>query len=273
MRLKDRVAVVTGGGGGIGEGICLCMAREGAHVVVSDQNRTSAERVAAEITKMGRRALAVQTDVRSEKDCQGLIEYSLKEMGQIDVLVCCAGVPGYSDKTVIRDEMTRIENISEEDWNFTIDTNLKGVFLWNRAVASYFKRQKKGKIINISSIGGRRGADWLPHYSASKAGVIVLSQAVAIQLAPYNVNVNTICPGYVWTPMSVVAGKVMSKTYPQFKDMNPTEIFNEITRTRVPLGRPQSPESIGYAVVFLASDEANEITGQALNVDGGTVFN
>lgn len=273
MKLKDRVAVVTGGGGGIGEGICLCLAREGAHVVVSDQNRTSAERVAAEITKMGRKALAVQTDVRSEKDCQGLMEDSQKGMGQIDILVCCAGVPGYSDKTVIRDEMTRIENISEEDWDFTIDTNLKGVFLCNRAVAPYLKQQKRGKIINISSIAGRRGADWLPHYSASKAGMIVLSQAIAIQLAPYNVNVNTICPGYVWTPMSVVAGKVMSKTYPQFKDMNPTEIFNELTRVRVPLGRPQSPESIGHAAVFLASDEANEITGQALNVDGGTVFN
>jgi meso-butanediol dehydrogenase/(S,S)-butanediol dehydrogenase/diacetyl reductase len=272
MKLKDRVAVVTGGGGGIGEGICLCLAREGAHVVVSDQNRTSAERVAAEISKMGRRALAVQTDVRSEKDCQGLIEYSLKEMGQIDILVCCAGVPGYSDKTVIRDEMTRIENISEEDWDFTIDTNLKGVFLCNRAVAPYLKQQKKGKIINISSIAGRRASDWIPHYSASKAGVIVLSQAIAIQLAPYNVNVNTICPGFIWTPMSVIAGKIMSKMYPQFKDMNPSEVFNEIIRTRVPLGRPQSPESIGNVAVFLASDEAEDITGQAISVDGGTVL-
>jgi len=273
MRLKDRVTVVTGGGGGIGEGICLCMAREGAHVVVSDQNRTSAERVAAEIAKIGRRALAVQTDVRSEKDCQGLIEYSLKGMGQIDILVCCAGVPGYSDKTVIRDVMTRIENISEDDWNLTIDTNLKGVFLCNRAIVPYFKQQKKGKIINIASIAGRRASDWIPHYSASKAGVIVLSQAIAIQLGPYNVNVNTICPGYIWTPMSVTAGKIMSKTYPQFKGMNPAEVFNEIIRTRVPLGRPQSPESIGNLAVFLASDEAQDITGQAINVDGGSVFN
>jgi len=169
--------------------------------------------------------------------------------------------------------MTRIENISEEDWDLTIDTNLKGVFLCNRAIAPYFKKQRKGKIINISSIAGRRETDWLPHYSASKAGVIVLSQAVAVQLAPYNVNVNTICPGLIWTSMSVVAGKIMSRTYPQFKDMNPTEVFNESIRTRVPLGRPQSPEAIGNAVIFLASDEASEITGQALNVDGGTVFN
>jgi len=271
MRLKDRVAVVTGGGGGIGEGICLCLAREGANLVVSDQNRTSAEKVAAEISKMGQRALAIQTNVCSAKDCHDLIELSLKEMGQIDILVCCAGVPGYSDKT-ISEEMTRIENISEDDWDLTIDTNLKGVFLCNRAIAPYFKQQKKGKIINIASIAGRRASDWIPHYSASKAGVIVLSQAIAIQLGPYNVNVNTICPGYIWTSMSVIAGKVMSKTYPQFKDMKPTEVFNEIIRTRVPLGRPQSPESIGNLAVFLASDEAEDITGQAINVDGGSVF-
>ena len=110
MRLKDRVAVVTGGGGGIGEGICLCLAREGAHVVVSDQNLSSAERVAAKISKMRQKALAVQTNVRSAKECQDLMEISLKEMGQIDVLVCCSGVPGYSEKT-ISEEMTRIENI------------------------------------------------------------------------------------------------------------------------------------------------------------------
>jgi len=272
MRLKDRVTVVTGGGGGIGEGICLCLAREGAHVVVSDQNRTSAEKVAAEMSKVGQRALAIQTNVSRAKDCQDLIEFSLKEMGQIDILVCCAGVPGYSD-TTINEEMTRIENISEDDWDLTIDTNLKGVFLCNRAIVPYFKQQKKGKIINIASIAGRRASDWIPHYSASKAGLIVLSQAVAIQLGPYNINVNTICPGFIWTPMSVIAGKIMSKTYPQFKDMNPTEVFNEIIKTRVPLGRPQTPESIGNLAVFLASDEAEDITGQAINVDGGSVLN
>ena len=272
MRLKDRVAVVTGGGGGIGKGICLCMAREGAHIVVSDQNRSSAEKLADEISKLGRKAVAIQTNVCRAKDCKDLIEFSLKEMGQIDVLVCCAGFPGYSDKA-ISEEMTQVENISEDDWDLTLDTNLKGVFLCNRAIIPYFKKQKKGKIINISSIAGRRGSDWLPHYSASKAGVIVFSQVVAIQLGLYNVNVNTICPGFIWTPMSVIAGKIMSKVYPKFRDMNPTEVFNEIIKTRVPLGRPQTPDSIGNAAVFLASDEAEDITGQAINVDGGTVFN
>ncbi|MBN2063096.1 MAG: SDR family oxidoreductase, partial [Deltaproteobacteria bacterium] len=125
---------------------------------------------------------------------------------------------------------------------------------------------------NIASIAGRRGSDWIPHYSASKAGVIIMSQAIAAQLAPYNVNVNTICPGFIWTPMSLTAGKMMAKLYPQFKDLSPDEIFNETVRTKVPLGRPQKPESIGNLAAFLASDEADDITGQAINVDGGTVF-
>ena len=271
MRLQERIAVVTGGGSGIGEGICLCMAREGAHVVVSDLNLTSAQKVAEKISALGRSALTIQTDVRKVTDCEELIKVSLEKMKEIDILVCSAGVPGYSTKTY-SEGVNWIENISEDDWNLTIDTNLKGVFLCNRAVTPYFRQRKKGKIVNIASVAARRGADWIPHYSASKAGVLVLSQAIAAQLGPYNVNVNTICPGSVWTPMSLVAGKVMSKTYPIFKDMNPTEVFEEVIRTRVPLRRAPTPESIGHAAVFLASDEAADITGQAINVDGGAVF-
>lgn len=271
MRLKDRVAIITGGASGIGEGICLCMAREGAHVVISDINMDSSAKVADKILKMGRKAVTIRTDVRKMEDCQNLIRKSIEEMGSVDILVCCSGFPGYSDKTTGEDP-TRIENISEDDWNMTIDTNLKGVFLCNRSIASYFKQKKKGKIINIASIAGRRGSDWIPHYSASKAGVIIMSQAIAAQLAPYNVNVNTICPGFIWTPMSLTAGKMMAKLYPQFKDLSPDEIFNETVRTKVPLGRPQKPESIGNLAAFLASDEADDITGQAINVDGGTVF-
>ena len=133
--------------------------------------------------------------------------------------------------------------------------------------------QKKGKIINISSIAGRRGLDGISHYSASKAGVIVLSQVIAMQLASYNINVYVICPGLFWTPMTLIAGKIMGETYPQFKDMNAVEIFDESIRMKIPRGRPQTPEAIGQAVAFFASDEANEITGQTLNVDGGVVFN
>jgi meso-butanediol dehydrogenase/(S,S)-butanediol dehydrogenase/diacetyl reductase len=272
MRLKDRVAIVTGGGGGLGEGICLCLAREGAHVVVSDLHKGLADKVAGKLKENGHKALAIQADVSVREQCDTLIEESLKKMGGIDILVCGAGVGGfvYWGET---DEPPTLENISEREWDLTIDVNLKGVFLCNRAVAPHFKRQKRGKIINISSIGGRKGIDWIPHYCASKAGVIVLTQAIALQLAPYNVNVNTICPGVIRTPMWDRGARVLSLSYPPFKGMSPDDVFNAVVQNMIPMRRPQVAEDIGNAVVFLASEEAKEITGQAINVDGGALFN
>lgn len=170
MRLKDKVAVVTGGGAGIGEGICLCLAREGADVVVSDIQVDPAKNVASKVREMGRKALVVKTDVRSVDDCENLVETTLKEMGSLDIMVCNAGVSGVPDKEAT--DALDIENISPEEWDFVLDVNLKGVFLCNRAVAPLFKKQKSGKIVNMSSTAGRR-ANLLPPYCASKSGVIV----------------------------------------------------------------------------------------------------
>lgn len=271
MRLKNQVAIVTGGGGGLGEGICLCLARDGADVVVSDVKLALAEKVAAKVKETGRKSLAIPTDVRKANECQNLIDKTLKEMGRIDILVCGAGVGGF----VYRgdsDEPPILETISEEEWDLTMDVNLKGVFLCNRAIAPYFKEQKRGKIINISSIGGRKGIDWMPHYSASKGGVIVLTQAIALQLAPYNINVNSVCPGVIWTPMWEKGAEVLSQSYPPFKGMKPGEVFKAVVQNMIPLQRPQTPEAIGSTVVFLASAEAGEITGQSINVDGGAIL-
>ncbi len=271
MRLQDKVSIVTGGGGGIGEGICLCLAREGAHVIVSDVKLNLAEKVAAEVKEKGRKALAVQTDVRIAAQCQDLIDRSLKEMGRVDILVCCAGVSGF-ESLITTGKAPTLENISEEEWDRTIDVNLKGVFLCNRAIAPYFKEQKRGKIINIASIGGRKATPYSPHYCASKAGVIVLTQGVALQLAAYGVNVNTVCPGYIWTPMWETLAKFLSKSFPPFMGLAPAEVFKQRLQGVCPMGKPQTAEGIGNAVVFLASAEADEITGQAVNVDGGTIF-
>jgi NAD(P)-dependent dehydrogenase (short-subunit alcohol dehydrogenase family) len=147
------------------------------------------------------------------------------------------------------------------------------VFLCNRAIAPHFRKQKRGKIVNISSVGGRKGIDWIPHYCASKAGVIVFTQAVALQLAPLGVNANTICPGVIRTPMWDAGAKVLGQGYPPFKGMDPDGVFNAVVENMIPMKRPQSAEDIGNAVVFLASEEAKEITGQALNVDGGALCN
>ena len=155
----------------------------------------------------------------------------------------------------------------------TIDVNLKGVFLCNKAVLSHFKERKKGKIINISSVAGRQGSEMLAPYAASKAGVISLTQSFAIHLAPHGVNVNTVCPGIIWTPMWAGGVEIFSKANPLFKGMEPDKIFEAMVESRIPTKRAQTPEDMGNAVVFLASDEAKEITGQALNVCGGLAFN
>jgi NAD(P)-dependent dehydrogenase (short-subunit alcohol dehydrogenase family) len=248
------------------------LAKEGAHVVIGDINMELAEKTAAKVRETGRKSHVVKTDVRLKDQCKNLMETTLKEMGRIDILVCNAGVGGFIHR-LDSQEPSILENISEADWDLTIDVNLKGVFLCNQAVTPYFKQQKKGKIINISSIGGRKGVDFVPHYSASKAGVIVWSQGIALQLAPYHINVNTICPGIIWTTMWEQGAKILEHTNPQFKGMELKDIFNAMVQHMIPMGRPQTPTDIGNAVVFLASDEASEITGQALNVCGGAMFN
>lgn len=273
MRLKDQVAVVTGGGGGLGEGICLCLAREGAHVVVSDVNQELAVNVAKKVEEMGVRALAVETDVRMADQCQALIDAAITKIGGLDILVCCAGVGRDPSRAIDADAPISVENVTESDWDMTIDVNLKGVFLCNRAAAPHFKAQKKGKIVNISSVAGRQGVDALMAYAASKAGVISLSQSMALHMAPYGVNVNTVCPGIIWTPMWADGVEVFSKSHPLFQGMAPEQIFDTMVQTQIPMGRAQSPEDMGNAVVFLASDEAKEITGQALNVCGGMKMN
>jgi NAD(P)-dependent dehydrogenase (short-subunit alcohol dehydrogenase family) len=275
MRLKDKVAIVTGGGGGLGEGIALCFAREGANVVVSDVKSDLAEKVAAEAKEIGRKSLAVQTDVRSQSQVEELVAKTIGDMGTIDILVCSHGVSGMTHREHDPDEPITLEGITEEDWDLTLDVNLKGVFLCNRAVTPHFKQQGGGKIINVSSVGGRKGSPTLFAYSISKAGVIALTQALAQQLAPYNVNVNTICPGIIYTPMWQEGAKLLAKMDPRFKDLDisPKDALDFVVEMTIPFKRMQTAEDIGNAAVFLASDEAKEITGQALNVCGGMAFN
>ncbi len=274
MRLKDKVAIVTGGGGGLGEGICLCFAREGADVVVSDVKMELAEKVAAEVKAQGRKSLAMQIDVRSAAQVETLVSQTIADFGGVDIFVCSHGVSGMTHREHDPDEPITLEGITEDDWDLTLDVNLKGVFLCNRAIAPCFKKQNAGKIINVSSVGGRKGSAQLFAYSISKAGVIALTQAVAQQLAPYSVNVNTICPGIIYTPMWQEGAKLLARMDPRFKGLNmePKDALDFVVQMVIPLQRYQTAEDIGNAAVFLASDEAKEITGQAINVCGGMHF-
>ena len=272
MNLEDRVAVVTGGGGGIGEGICLCLARAGAHVVVSDVQEELARTVAATVEGLGRRTLAVRTDVRSESECRRLVERTLGAMGRLDILVCAAGTAGTRFMSPSANGAD-VENIPLEVWDVTMDVNLKGVFLCNRAVIPHFKERTRGQIIHISSDAGRRGGPMLPVYGASKAGVISLSQSIALQLAPHGINVNPIGPGIIWTPLWAEGIELMVKSRPELQGVKPEDAFRFMVETVIPFKRPQTPEDIGNMAVFLASDLAKEITGQAFNVDGGAQLN
>ena len=275
MKLKDKVAIVTGGGGGLGEGICLCLAREGANVAVSDLNLELAEKVAAKVREKGVKAIPVKTDVSLEQDVQVLFDTTTKELGGLDILVCCAGISGYETRNLDNLGLLQIEDIPVEDWDRTFAVNMRGVFLCNRAAAPIFREKQAGRIVNISSVAGRRGMDFLPAYAATKAGVISFTQSMALLMASVHVNVNAVCPGIIYTPMWEKGSELLAKGHPMFagSGIDAKAALDMMVNALIPFKTYQTPEDIGNAVVFLASDDAKEITGQALNVCGGMVFN
>ncbi|MGQ9598533.1 MAG: SDR family NAD(P)-dependent oxidoreductase [Anaerolineae bacterium] len=250
MRLKGKVAIVTGAAGGIGRGIVTRMAEEGADVVLADLDEEGAHKVANDVQQLGRRALVVCTDVSSPSSVNEMVEQTLAWARHIDILVNNAGVE------VIRP----VFEISEADWDKTLDINLKGAWLCSQAVARYMARAGTGgKIINIASIMSEMPAPGEPHYAASKGGMLMLTKALALDLAPYSINVNAIGPG-------VIKNGLSSKGCLS----DPTSA--EKIRAGIPLRRFGSPRDIGHGVVFLASDEADYITGVILYVDGGVIL-
>jgi 3-oxoacyl-[acyl-carrier protein] reductase len=242
-RLQGRVAIVTGSGRGIGREIALTLAREGAKVVVSDIT-DDVYKTAREVEALGSEALAMKCDVTNPSDVEGMVKATIEKFGRIDILVNNAGI--YPFKPFI--EMT------EQDWDRVISVNLKGTFNCTKAVVHRMIEQKYGKIINISSIAGSVvGFTQLAHYCASKAGVLGFTRALALELAPYGINVNAIAPGVIETPGTTSLGK---ETLESFAKM-------------IPQGRVGKPEDIAKLVVFLASDDSSYITGQLMVCDGG----
>ena len=266
MQLEDRVALVTGGASGLGRGIALVMAERGADIAVGDINIVGARDTAVEVENIGRDARAYQADVTDQSQLREMVEDVLSDFGRIDILVNAAGVigaDGFEDTTTSR----------EEDWDLTFDVNVKGTALASDAVSPHMKERRFGKIVNIASHGGRGGGAGGGAYGASKAAVIHLTQSYALDLAPFNVNVNVICPGTIWTPMWERIAVRAQRNNPLQQGLTPREIFDAAIRERCPLGREQTPEDIGKAVAFFASDDAENITGQSLNVNGGTRMN
>lgn len=263
MRLEGKVIIVTGSGSGIGRGIALCMAKEGANIVVADINMKSAQLVAEEIKTFGQKAIAVRTDVTSSQDVEAMLSQTLS-FGGVDVLVNNAGIAG---KTGLP-----FTNNTEEDWDRVLKTNLISVFITSKAIAPHFISQKSGRIINIASIAGPMGGSMSPPYSVSKMGVITLSKAMARDLAPYGITVNVICPGLVWTPHWEELAGYLTNNNLAYEGLTLRQAFDKRLSEIVPLKREQTPEDVGAAAVFLASQEARNITGHTLCVDGGVLM-
>ena len=265
MQMENKVAMVTGGASGLGRGVATVLAERGANIALADMNVDGANKVAQELTQLGRKAVGFKVDVTSSTQLQEMVQAVLAEFGRIDILVNAAGViaaPGFEDTTRSR----------EVDWDLTYSVNVKGTVLTSDAVAEHMKERRSGKIVNISSHGGRDGAGG-GAYGASKAAVIHLTQSFALELAPYDINVNVICPGSIWTPMWERIAERFRRNDPTKKDMTTREIFDATIQDRCPLKREQTPEDMGKAVAFFASDDAYNITGQSLNVNGGMRMN
>jgi len=245
MKLKDKVALITGGAQGIGRQICLTFANEGADIVIGDVNLEQAKKTKQEIGALGRKAEAEELDVADYSKVQNAINKILDKFKKIDILVNNAGIT--LDNLILK--------MSETDWERVIKVNLTGTFNCTKAVSRAMLKQKAGKIINISSIIGLIGNTGQANYSASKAGVIALTKTTAKELGSRNINVNAVAPGFIQTQM--------------------TERLPEDVKMRmldeIPLRRFGNPEDVASACLFLASEEADYITGQTIIVDGGMV--
>jgi NAD(P)-dependent dehydrogenase (short-subunit alcohol dehydrogenase family) len=256
--------MVTGGGMGIGRAIVLAMAHEGADVIIADIQVANAEVVVKEVEGLGRRAMALRMDVTSEAQVQTAIADGIGACGQIDILVNNAGVtPGLG---------LPFTRQVEADWDKVLSVNMKSVFFTCKHIAPHFMQRRYGKIVNISSIAGPLSSPTMPSYSVAKMGIITFTKIVAKELAAYHVNVNAICPGLLYTDMWKKIGDLMRETDPAYTQLTPRQMFEKRVAEWIPMKREQTPEDIGHAAAFLASDEARNITGQALMVDGGAVM-
>jgi len=247
MKLEGRTAIVTGSRRGIGRAIALALAKEGANVTVTDVNQEDCQKVVAEIERMNRKGLAVKCDVTSTPEVEALVKKTVDAFGKLDILVNNAGIISYKP----------FLELTDEDWDKILGVNLKGQFLCARAAAKEMIKNKWGRIVNIASISsGGCGIAFplIAHYTASKGGVMALTEALALELTAKGINVNAIGPGAIDTDMT--------KGAKESGQLEPVLL-------RIPKGRLGQPEEIANLAVFLASEEASYITGAAIVVDGG----
>jgi 3-oxoacyl-[acyl-carrier protein] reductase len=248
LELKGQVAIITGGGTGIGLAISTEMARAGADIVVASRSQEHLKKAVTEVGNLGWRCLAVPVDVRKVEDVENMVQKTMEQFGRIDILVNNAGGSFRSS----------FEEMSPNGWDAVININLRGTFLCCRAAGKVMIQQQKGNIINIASIAGRDGSPFAAHYGASKAGVINLTKSLSVEWAKHNIRVNCIAPGPVVTE--------------GFLEVLKKGGLSEPPKRPHALGRWGKPEEIAKVAVFLASESSSYVVGQTLYVDGGPFF-
>ena len=271
QRFIGKIALVTGGATGIGKGVAVRLAQEGAHIVIADINIETAKKTAQEIEALGRRAIPYQINLANIDEIQPLVEKCDSEFGQIDILVNCAGI--CQSKPLLE--------VTEDDWDRIININQKATAFMIQKVAAQMIKQIHGevkatgkadrcygKIVNFTSISGRHGRALQVHYAASKAAIISITQSTALALAPYNINVNAVSPSVVLTGMWEKNAEEKAHLFSVDTEKETREFI-----AKIPLNRPGSVEDMANTVAFLCSQDADYITGQTINVDGGFEMN
>ena len=249
ISLIGKVVLVTGGSRGIGAAVAVMMAKAGATVALTySKNKKDADRTADRVARLGGECLVIRANVSKQSEVLGAVKSTIDHFRKIDILVNNAGIW----------KRGAIGSMTEQQWDETLDVNLKGTFLFCNAVVPFMKKRKSGKIINIASTAGQRGEPYYSHYAASKGGMIAFTKAIAAELAPYGIMANCVSPGWVFTDMT-------SDILGNRKKIGP---INEL----IPRGRVATPEEIAGPVVYLASELANHLVGAVLNVNGGSVL-
>ncbi len=248
MDLKNKVAIVTGARRGMGKSHALTLAKAGAKVVVSDISQEDCKQVIDEIKKQGGKAIAIKCDVSKKQEVEEMVKKTIENFSKIDILINNAGICQFKP----------FLELTEQEWDKTLNINLKGYFLCAQSVAKQMAKQKKGVIVNIASIAmGQVGVGFfnMVHYCASKGGIVGMTEALALELAPFGIRVNAVAPGAIDTPM-IDPVKSDPKTM-------------EAILTKIPLSRVGKPQEVSNLVLFLASDESSYITGSTVVIDGG----
>ncbi len=262
MRLENRVAIVTGGARGIGAGIGRCLAGDGARVALLD---IDAEEAGCAAGELGGPHLGVGADVSDEGAALEAVDRVAQHYGRLDILVNNAG-GGNRRAAKASGPFTRVE---QEGWDEQMALNLRTVFAPTKAAIPHLQRSGNASIVNVSSVAGLVASVPMPAYAAAKAGVNSLTRTLALELGPKDVRVNAICPGLLYTRAWKVLASNIQKSDPKLKDKEPYQVFLDIVKGQTPLGREQTPEDVGKLITFLCSDDARNITGQVIALDGG----